>query len=182
MLGLRLHRRQHTKLDRLRYSDGISLGRSPTIRDIEMLARKAGFRALLNLNTEGEPGQILSPNVEATWAHAFELRHERVSIDAGNLRSEGVDRFLETLQKIRKPVYVHSLRGRRAASLMIIHLALERWLPANEALAEAQALGMDCELEQLRAFTESEVDQRMARLLGDVPSRVGTLPGRAGGG
>ena len=66
--------------------------------------------------------------------------------------------------------------------LMIIHLALERWLPANEALAEAQALGMDCELEQLRAFTESEVDQRMARLLGDVPSRVGTLPGRVGGG
>lgn len=73
----------------------------------QQLARKAGFRALLNLNTEGEPGQILSPNVEATWAHAFELQHERVSIEVGNLRSEGMYRFLETLQKIGKPVYVH---------------------------------------------------------------------------
>ena len=57
MLGLRpRRRRQATKLDRARYSDGVSLGKSPTIRDIETLARKAGFRAILNLNTEGEGG------------------------------------------------------------------------------------------------------------------------------
>ena len=49
-------RKQRTTLDRQRDSDGVSLGKSPTIRDIEMLARRAGFRGLLNLNTEGEPG------------------------------------------------------------------------------------------------------------------------------
>ena len=163
MLGLRPRKRQQTTLDRLRYSDSISLGQSPTIRDIELLVRKAGFRALLNLNTEGEPGQILSPHVEATWAHAFELQHERVSIDVANPRSESVDSFLETLQKIGKPVYVHSLRGRRAAALMIVHLALGRRLSASEAFAEAKALGIDCEIEELRAFTESEVDRRTGR-------------------
>ena len=144
----------------------------------QQLARKAGFRALLNLNTEGEPGQILSPNVEATWAHAFELQHERVSIEVGNLRSEGMDRFLETLQKIGKPVYVHSLCGRRAASLMTVHIALERTLSANEAFAEAKALGIDCKIEELRAFTESEVDQRNP---GGTPGRSRTTLARTTG-
>jgi protein tyrosine phosphatase (PTP) superfamily phosphohydrolase (DUF442 family) len=148
------------QLHRLCYSDSISLGVSPAIRDIERLARKAGFRSLLNLNTEGEPGQRLSPNVEATWAHAYELEHERASIDVATLRSEQVSRFLETLQEIEKPVYVHSLHGRRAKAMMAIHLALERGLGGREALSEARARGLDCELEPLRRFVEAEVDRR----------------------
>jgi len=160
-LGLRpSSTRQRTALDRQRYDDGVSFGKSPTIRGIEMLARKAGFRALLNLNAEGEPGQVLSPNVEATWAHTFEMQHERVSIDLGVLRSEWVDRFLETLQKIAKPVYVHSLLGRRAAALMTIHLALERKISGNDALVEAKTLGLECALEQLQRSVVSEVDRR----------------------
>lgn len=187
MLRLRLRRRkQETALDRLRYSDSISFGKSPTIRDIEMLARKAGFRALLNLNTEGEPRQILSPNVEATWAHTFEMQHERVSINVSVLRSECVDRFLETLQRIGKPVYVHSLNGRRAAALMIIHLGLERRLSGDEALAEAKTLGIDRELEQLQYFITFEVDKRAhACAPGDVTGRAGGStpagPGLEGG-
>jgi len=175
MLGLRPRSsRQTTKLDLVRYSDSVSLGKSPTIRDIETLARKAGIRALLNLNTEGEPGQLLSPNVEATWAHASGLQHERVSSDVGGLRSEWVDRFLDSLQKVRKPVYVHSLRGRRAATVMIIHLALARGLSEEQALAEAKVLGIDCELELLRSFVSSELDQRArARSSGAAADRPG---------
>jgi protein tyrosine phosphatase (PTP) superfamily phosphohydrolase (DUF442 family) len=153
-------RKRRTAPARLRYDDRVSVGRSPTIRDIEVLARKAGFRGLLNLNTEGEPGQILSPNVEATWAHTFEMQHERVSIDPAALRPELVDSFLETLQGVAKPVYVHSLLGRRAAALMTVHLALERELSGGDALMEAKALGLDCVLEQLLRFTVSEVDRR----------------------
>ena len=161
LLSLRPPRRkQRTALDRQRYSDGVFLGKSPTIRDIEMLARKAGFRALLNLNTEGEPAQILSPNVEATWAHTFEMQHERVSIDLLASRSEVVDKFLETMREIAKPVYVHSLLGRRAAALMTIHMALERRISGNEALALAKTHGIDCALEQLQQFTVSEADRR----------------------
>ena len=161
MQGLRARWLQRpSKLELVRYDDQVSLGKSPSIRDIETLARKAGFRAILNLNTEGETEQILSPNVEATWAHAFELQHERVSIYMESLRSEMVDEFLETLRKIHKPVYVHSLHGRRAAALMIVHLALERQLSGEAVFAQARALGIDCELGELQDFTASEVDQR----------------------
>jgi hypothetical protein len=99
--------------------------------------------------------------VEATWAHTFEMQHERVSIDPEVLRSECVDEFLATLEEIVKPVYIHSLLGRRAAALMTIHLALERKISGTEALAEAKTLGLDCALEQLQRFTVSEVDRRV---------------------
>jgi len=170
MLGLRTRRRrQAAKLDRVRYSDDVSLGKSPTIGDIETLARKAGFRAILNLNTEGEPGELLSPNVEATWAHAFDLQHERVSSDVGGLRSSWVDTFLDTLWRIRKPAYVHSLHGRRAATLMIIHLGLARMLSAERAVAEAKVLGIDCEDERFRRFIGSELERRGALLSTPLP-------------
>jgi protein tyrosine phosphatase (PTP) superfamily phosphohydrolase (DUF442 family) len=178
MLGFRLRRRrQATKLDRVRYSDDVSLGKSPTIRDIETLARKAGFRAILNLNTEGEPGQLLSPNVEATWAHAFDLQHERVSSDVGGLRSGWVDTFLDTLRRIRKPVYVHSLHGRRAATLIIIHLGLARGLSAERAVAEAEDLGIDCEAEQFRRCVGFELEERALATLLD-PAARSPDPGR----
>lgn len=164
MLGLRPRRqKQVTTLARVRYSESVSVGKSPTIRDIERLARRDEFQALLDLDTEGEPGQILSPNVEATWAHAFDLQHERVSIDVGTLRSRSVDEFLRALQRIAKPVYVHSLFGRRAAAMMIVHLALERGLSGRGAVAEGKTLGLDCEIESLRRFIEAEIDGRHSR-------------------
>ena len=165
--------RGRTTLDCRRVDDGLSLGSSPTVRDIERLARKAGFRTLLNLNMEGEPGQVLSPNVEATWAHTFEMQHGRVSIDFELLLPERVDRFLETLRASPKPVYVHSLGGRRAAALATIHLALARGIPGSEALAAAQALGIDCELESLRRFAVSEVDRRTRRSAADRTDPTG---------
>ena len=163
IFGLKPRKKSQRNLPALiRYDDDVSLGRSPTIREIEALARKAGFRSLLNLNTEGESGQILSPNVEATWAHTFEMQHERVSVDPLYPRGACVDRFLETLRQIAKPVYVHSLQGHRAAAFLTIRLGLEWRCPGTEAMTEAKHLGMDCHLHQLQRFVESEVDRRRA--------------------
>lgn len=144
----------------LRASERVFLGRSPGLRDVERLARREGFRALLNLNTEGEPGEVLSPNVEASWAHTFEMQHARAAFTADRPRSEWVDRFLDTLRTVARPVYVHSLGGQRAAALMTIHLALERSLTGPAAVVEAQGLGIVCEPEGLRSFALSEIERR----------------------
>jgi len=161
VVGLPLRRRRRTDpLDRRRHDDAISFGRSPGMRDMETLACRAGFRSLLNLNTEGEAGELLSPNVEASWAHAFAMQHERVSIDVGVMRSEWVDRFLSTLSQIAKPVYVHSLRGRRAAALMAVHMALEQGLSGSEALERARGLGLVGAPKGLEDFVVAEVDLR----------------------
>ena len=145
----------------VRYDRDIALGRTTTVDGIGRLAREEGFRAILDLNTEGEPDELLSPNVEATWAHTFELEHGRVSTDPGRLRSARADEFLVELERIAKPVFVHSRHGRRAAALLTVHLGLERRCSGREALARARALGIDCQREDLREFVASEVDARV---------------------
>jgi protein tyrosine phosphatase (PTP) superfamily phosphohydrolase (DUF442 family) len=115
----------------------------------------------VNLNTEGEPGERLSPNVEASWAHALDLRHERVSFAAELPRAGDVDRFLRTLGSLPRPVFVHSLHGRRAAAMVLVHLGLARRVSGADAVRIAQGLGFTCALDSLRRFAESEVDRRM---------------------
>lgn len=161
LIGLRpARRREAGGLDRMRHADGVSFGRSPTLRDIESLARRSGVRSLLNLNTEGETGEHLSPNVEASWAHAFAMQHERVSIDVGVLRSEWVDHFLAQLERMRRPVYVHSLRGQRAKALVAIQLALQRGQSGQQALTAARAEGLGVAPPTLADYVVAEVDQR----------------------
>ena len=140
----------------------VAAGPSPTQAEIEGLARKQGMRALLNLNVEGEPGQVLSPNVEATWAHTFYMQHERLSLDVHFLDAGYVTAFLVRLERIAKPVYVHSRQGRRAAALIGILLAEQQGLSGVEAVLAARSRGLDCG-EELRPFVEAEVDRRRAR-------------------
>jgi protein tyrosine phosphatase (PTP) superfamily phosphohydrolase (DUF442 family) len=139
----------------------LAVGPSPTRKEIEALARKHGIRALLNLNVEGEAGQILSPNVEATWAHTFYLQHERLSLDVEFLDAAFASAFLALVERIAKPVYVHSRKGRRAAALAAIYLAVSRGLPGPEALREARSLGLAGEA-VLERFVEVEVERRRA--------------------
>ena len=153
-------RRRGDALGRRELAGGISLGRSPSLREIETLARKRNVRSLLNLNTEGESGEQLSPNVEASWAHAYALHHERLSIDVGVLRSEWVEAFGETLRRIPKPVYVHSRLGRRAAALMAIHEALAGGMAGGAALERARALGLEGPADALEDFVVAQVDLR----------------------
>ena len=172
MLGFRPRKKkQRTTLGLVRYSPDVWWGRSPTLRDVEALC-DAGVRSLLNLNTEGEPGQLLSPNVEASWAHAFALQHERVSIRPRAWRSEWVDAFLETLQGIVKPTYVHSLEGRRAAVLFAIQIGLETGVSAQDALAEVRALGIDCGPDVSQRFVVSELAERGARRSTEITGRA----------
>lgn len=145
---------------RVRIGAGLALGGSPSLAQIEDLVRRDGLRSLVNLNTEGEVGEILSPNVEASWAHALDLRHERASFSAELPRSGDVDRFLRVLASLPRPTLVHSLHGRRAAAMILVHLGLERGLTGAGAVRAATDLGITVSLDSLRAFAEAEIDRR----------------------
>lgn len=174
--NLRPRTRPRQRLVRFMCGEGLSLGCSPTLADIEDLARKAGLRSLVNLNTEGEPGEVMSPNVEASWAHAFELRHERASFAADLPRVEDVDRFLRALVSVPRPVFVHSQQGRRAAAMILVYLGLELRISGTAAVQAAKGLGIICTLDSLRRFAESEVDRRIAVPPDDHRTKVGGVP------
>lgn len=146
----------------IRYDEQCSLGPSPSVAEIEWLARHAGVRALLNLNEEGEAGQALSPNVEASWAHTHGMEQERVSIPLGPIDGSSTERFLRTLEAIAKPVYVHSAAGDRAAAMMTIHLGLTRGLGGAEAERTARSLGLAIRSEALLRSSIAEVDRQRA--------------------
>jgi protein tyrosine phosphatase (PTP) superfamily phosphohydrolase (DUF442 family) len=144
----------------LRYDERCSLGPSPSVDQIEWLARRAGFRSLFNLNEEGEPGPTLSPNVEATWAHTYGMQHERVSLSRERLDPSCVDQFLWTMGAIEKPVYVHSAGGARAAALLTILLGLSQRSSGADAVRAAQARGLDCKSPLLERAVQAEIDRR----------------------
>jgi len=140
--------------------DGFFVGRSPTQRQIEWLARRRRLRSIVDLNVEGERGQVLSPNVEASWAHAYRLIHERVSLDARLPWGPRVEHFLATIARLERPVYVHSLHGRRAAAMATIALGVELGCSGAEAMERARERGIDgayTESHTLLSFSDREV-------------------------
>lgn len=115
--------------------DSLFVGPQLDRRGVEELWR-AGFRSIVNVADEGEPGQILSPNVEATWAHTFGLEHARLSVSAF-IRAEHVERLRRLLARLPRPIYLHSTGGERARILGFAALARDR--TPEEALREARS-------------------------------------------
>jgi protein tyrosine phosphatase (PTP) superfamily phosphohydrolase (DUF442 family) len=154
----------------IRCDPDISVGPSPDIGQIRWLARRGGIHALLDLNEEGEPGQVLSPNVAASWAHTLELAHERVSISLERPAEADVERFLTTLRAIPKPVYVHSASGERAAALVTIWFGIERGMCGVDALAFACALGLTRWSAARESLVVAQIDRRGAQHAGCAPA------------
>jgi protein tyrosine phosphatase (PTP) superfamily phosphohydrolase (DUF442 family) len=141
--------------------DDVLAGGELSRRGIEGLAR-AGVRAIVDQREEGEHGQVLSPNVAATWAHACDLEYRRASCPLTHLRSALVEPFLRALAESSRPVYVQSARGLRAAAFLTLKLALERDLDAGRAFERTQALGWPALSPELADFVRDELRRRGA--------------------
>lgn len=161
LFSLRIRLRARERTLRFRCGEGLLFGDSPTLADLQDLARDERLRSVLNLNTEGEPDERLSPNVEASWAHALALHHGRASFTADQPCVADLERFLDALARAPRPVLVHSRHGRRAAAMVLFQLGIERGLTGRGAVAAARDLGFACEHEALRRFAEAELDRRV---------------------
>lgn len=145
-----LHAPHGVELADTRLFEGVRIGGALSQRDLAGLARR-GFRAVVRIGHEGEPGQLQSASVEASWAHAFDLEHRRVYLH-GLPRGEHVEELRRALTLVPRPAYLHSGGDERAAALAIVLLALERQLDADRALTAAAASGLELRDESLRAF------------------------------
>jgi hypothetical protein len=146
------HRRERLRSLEVRWCNGeIAFGRSPTIDELERLARRHHLRSLLNLNTEGEVGEVMSPNVEASWAETFELAHRRVSIDTALLKPADADRFPGRAAAHRSPCTCTRTTG---AARGVPCLLARRGAPAHgqRTLAEAGGSAWSAESDALREF------------------------------
>ncbi|HVS17197.1 MAG TPA: sulfur transferase domain-containing protein, partial [Planctomycetota bacterium] len=121
--------------------DGVLAGGELSRRDLDRFARQ-DVHSIVDLREEGEPGQQLSPNVAAAWAHACALEYRRVSVSVDHLKPRHTDLFLQALDASPRPVYVQSANGQRAAAFLILRLALRQGLDASKAFARARQLDL----------------------------------------
>ena len=135
---------------------GLFVGSQLDKRGIEELWR-AGFRSIVNLAHEGEPGQILSPNVEASWAHTFELEHARLSVGPFP-RREDFERLCVLLDDLPRPIYLHSTGGERALALGVAGVGRRRGWSGEQALREAESRAIVLRSDSLKRFLLETLD------------------------
>ena len=120
--------------------DGVLSGGQPSQEQIEAAAR-AGFRTVINMRGEDEPG--------------FEWEHEAVEglgmkyvllpvTGKESLTREKIERFGATLREAREagPVLLHCASGNRIGVVLALHAAWVEELDAADALKYGQASGM----------------------------------------
>src|SRR5690349_18200775 len=82
---------------------------------VELLALVSeGFRTVIDLRTDDEPGQDLSPRQEALAARRLGLAYCHVPVPADRVDAGVLDRFRAALADAVKPVFVHCASGKRA--------------------------------------------------------------------
>ncbi len=143
--------------DLKKLNDRITIGGQPSASEIEELKRD-GFRTIVNLRTEGEDDQPLSPDEEGKAVEAAGMKYVHFPVSSATMTPEMVDQFREKLPKLDGPVLVHCHAGMRAGAFTMMATAVEEDWSGEETLAKAEAMGFKCEAPQLRQFVSSYVD------------------------
>jgi len=148
--------------DTITISNELTVGGQPSAGDLEQLHRD-GFKSIVNLRTEGEDDQALSPADEGEKARAAGLTYLHLPVSGANMRPEQVDEFRRELSALPKPVFVHCHKGKRAGAFTMMHLAVTAGQSGDETLQQAEQMGFQCDVPALKEFVKTYVDQNQAK-------------------
>ncbi|HEY0793714.1 MAG TPA: protein tyrosine phosphatase family protein [Chthoniobacterales bacterium] len=115
--------------DRMQLNERITVGAQPTAEDIRRLKRE-GFASVVNLRTEGEEDQPLSPEAEGRAVESAGLAYLHLPVSAETMTPERVDQYRAQLPKLPGPVFVHCYKGKRAGAFEVPFLPLN--CPKNQ--------------------------------------------------
>lgn len=143
--------------DPIKLSDRLSAGGQPTADDLGQLA-KAGFKSVVNLRTEGEKNQPLSPDAERTVAVEAGLGYRHVPVSVASLSASDLDTFRKAIEELPGPVYVHCGAGQRACAFSLL---VERQGESPETIfKEAEQKGIDLPDAPVRDFMRDGLKSR----------------------
>lgn len=103
--------------------------------------REEGFRTVINLRLATEDGADIEGARRA--AEAAGMRYIHLPVDASNLSTEVVDRFLAIMRDpSNAPVFIHCASANRVGMLWLVkRVAIDGW-PVEKATAEAERIGL----------------------------------------
>lgn len=142
----------------IQVDEDLSIGSQPTESELEDLTDQ-GFRSVVNLRTNGEENQPLSPREEGVGVRNLGLEYVSIAVPLDDMQPNHIDNFRAKLKYLPTPVYVHSGRDKRASTLTVIHKALSEGWGGGKALDEAKRLGVPCDIESMRDLVVGYVDE-----------------------
>ena len=143
--------------DLKKINDQITVSGQPTAEDFAQL-KDDGFRTIVNLRTEGEDDQPMSPNEERQAVERAGMKYIHLPVSSATMGPETVDKFRAQLPNLEGPVLVHCHAGMRAGAFTMMATATEEGWSGDETLEKAEAMGFECKAPELKQFVRSHVD------------------------
>jgi len=143
--------------DLKKINDQITVGGQPTAEDIAQL-KSDGLRTIVNLRTEGEEDQPMSPDEERQAVEKAGMRYVHLPVSSVRMKPETVDKFRAQLPNLEGPVLVHCASGMRAGAFSMMATATKEGWSGDETLDKAHAMGFECKAPELKQFVRSYID------------------------
>ena len=110
-----------------------------TPRDVFPSLAEQGFRAVVNLRLDGEPGVA----EEAAAVDAAGLRYVHLPMTPTAPEFETAEQFLDVVaDPSNQPVYIHCASANRVGMMWLIKRVMQDGYPVEKATAEAKAIGL----------------------------------------
>ncbi|HEV2851306.1 MAG TPA: sulfur transferase domain-containing protein [Thermoanaerobaculia bacterium] len=109
----------------------------PTGEQLQLLAED-GFKSIIDLRAEDEPRGYDEPEA----ARQNGLAYVNIPVNLNVLDEATIDRFLDTMKRVKRPVIIHSSSTNRVGAVYYAWLVLEKKVPPAEAMNRAMAAGL----------------------------------------
>jgi uncharacterized protein (TIGR01244 family) len=120
-------------------NDDFSAAGQVTPAELEAAAQ-AGFKSVLNLRSPTEEGFL---EEEAQIAESLGLSYVNAPLTPATADEAQLVEIAAELDKLPKPTLVHCAGGFRASAVALLSIAQQEGLTAEQAIAQAQAVGFD---------------------------------------
>jgi uncharacterized protein (TIGR01244 family) len=146
-------------VDFLKIDDEILVGGQVNSTQLKQLAGD-GFKTVVNLQTEDETNQLLSPQTEGTKVRALGMQYVHFPVSMVTMNPEKVDEFREKMKRWPSPLFVHCNSGKRAGALVMMDRAIKRGWTGDDTLDHAARMGFECDVPGIKAFVKYYINSR----------------------
>lgn len=147
--------------EKLQINEQITVGGQPSEEELHELAEK-GYRTVVNLRTQGEENQTLSPADENSRVHELGMDYVHFPVAREQMSTELEDEFRQRLSSLEKPVFVHCGTGRRAGAFVMMDQAIHEGWSGEDTLKKADDMGFECDVPAIKDFVKTYVDSRQS--------------------
>lgn len=141
----------------MQINEQVTVGGQPSEDDLKQFAGD-GFKTVVNLRTEGEEDQPLSPAAEAEKVRELGMEYVHFPVSKDEMSPELEDEFRERLPTFARPVFVHCGSGKRAGAFVVMDKAIQEGWSGEDTLQKAEEMGFECKVPEIKEFVKNYVD------------------------